>query len=48
VYTSASKEALKELLRDQSRVNSEISEAEEAWLEASEALQQSAAAGPAY
>jgi ATP-binding cassette subfamily F protein 3 len=48
VYTSASKDALKELLRDQSRVNSEISEAEEAWLEASEALQQSAAAGPAH
>ena len=39
VYTSASKDALKELLRDQARVNGEIAEVEEAWLEASEALQ---------
>jgi len=38
VYTSASKDALKELLRDQARVNGEIAEVEEAWLEASEAL----------
>jgi len=40
VYASASKDALKELLRDQARVVSEIAEVEEAWLEASEALQQ--------
>jgi hypothetical protein len=36
---SASKEKLKDLLRDQARVKSEIGELEEAWLEASEALQ---------
>jgi ATP-binding cassette subfamily F protein 3 len=46
VYASASKDALKELLRDQARVNSEIAEAEEAWLEASETLQQPPAAAP--
>jgi ATP-binding cassette, subfamily F, member 3 len=45
VYTSASKDALKELLFEQVRVNSSITEAEEAWLEASEALQQPAPAG---
>jgi ATP-binding cassette subfamily F protein 3 len=39
VYVSASKEKLKDLLRDQARVKSEIGELEEAWLEASEALQ---------
>jgi ATP-binding cassette subfamily F protein 3 len=43
VYTSASKDALKELLRDQARVNGEITDVEDAWLEVSEALQHSAA-----
>ncbi len=43
VYTSASKDDLKELLRDQARVNGEITDVEDAWLEASEALQHSAA-----
>jgi ATP-binding cassette subfamily F protein 3 len=40
VYTSASKDALKELLREQAQVASDIAAVEEAWLEASEALQQ--------
>jgi ATP-binding cassette subfamily F protein 3 len=40
VYTSASKDALKELLREQAQVASGIAAVEEAWLEASEALQQ--------
>jgi ATP-binding cassette subfamily F protein 3 len=48
VYTRASKDALKELLLEQARVLSSIAEAEEAWLEASEALQQQAAAGPTH
>ena len=39
VYAGASRDRLKELLRDQARVKSEIDEAEEAWLETSEALQ---------
>ena len=43
LYASESKDRLKELLRDQARVKSEIDEAEEAWLEASEALQKTAA-----
>jgi ATP-binding cassette subfamily F protein 3 len=45
VYAAANKDALKELLRDQARVNGEIAAAEETWLEASEALQDSAASG---
>jgi len=48
VYTSASKDALKELLREQARVNGEIAAVEEAWLEASEALQQPVSAGPTH
>jgi ATP-binding cassette subfamily F protein 3 len=43
LYASASKDKLKELLRDQARVKGEIDAAEEAWLEASEALQNAAA-----
>jgi ATP-binding cassette, subfamily F, member 3 len=43
VYVGASRDKLKELLRDQARIKNEIAEAEEAWLEASEALQQAAA-----
>jgi ATP-binding cassette subfamily F protein 3 len=43
VYASASKEKLKDLLRDQARVKGELGEVEEAWLEASESLQQTAA-----
>jgi ATP-binding cassette subfamily F protein 3 len=43
VYAGASRDKLKELLRDQARIKSELAEAEEAWLEASEALQQAAA-----
>jgi ATP-binding cassette subfamily F protein 3 len=39
VYTSSSKDALKELLREQAQVAAEIAAVEEAWLEASEALQ---------
>jgi ATP-binding cassette, subfamily F, member 3 len=46
LYASTSKDRLKELLRDQARVKSEIAAVEEAWLEASESLQgTSAAAG---
>jgi ATP-binding cassette subfamily F protein 3 len=45
VYAGASKDKLKDLLRDQAQVRSEIDEAEEAWLEASEALQDQAADG---
>ena len=41
LYASTSKDKLKELLRDQARVKSEIAEVEEAWLEASEALHSS-------
>ena len=37
-YSSSSRETLKDVLRDQARVNAEIAEVEEAWLEASEAL----------
>ena len=44
LYASTSKDRLKELLRDQARVKSEIAEVEEAWLEASEALQTTSAA----
>jgi ATP-binding cassette subfamily F protein 3 len=44
LYAGASKDKLKELLRDQARVKGELDEVEEAWLEASEALQQVAAA----
>jgi ATP-binding cassette subfamily F protein 3 len=43
LYVSTSKDKLKEMLRDQARVKSEIDEVEEAWLEASEALQRSVA-----
>jgi ATP-binding cassette subfamily F protein 3 len=43
LYAGASRDKLKELLRDQARIKGEIAEAEEAWLEASEALQQAAA-----
>ena len=43
LYASTSKDRLKELLRDQARVKSEIAEVEEAWLEASEALQATSA-----
>jgi ATP-binding cassette subfamily F protein 3 len=46
VYAGANKGVLKDLLRDQARVNSEIAAAEEAWLDASEALQQPAETGP--
>ncbi len=42
-YGSASKEKLKDLLRDQARVKVELAEVEESWLEASESLQQAAA-----
>ena len=45
LYAGASKDKLKDLLRDQARVKSEIAEVEEAWLEASEALQRAAADG---
>ena len=41
LYVSTSKDTLKELLRDQARIKSEIGEVEEAWLEASEALHSS-------
>ena len=44
LYTGASRDKLKDLLRDQARVQSELAEVEEAWLEASEALQQGTAA----
>jgi ATP-binding cassette subfamily F protein 3 len=44
LYVSTSKDRLKEILRDQARVKDEIDEVEEAWLEASEALQNTAAA----
>jgi ATP-binding cassette subfamily F protein 3 len=44
LYVGASREKLKELLLDQARVKSEIAETEEAWLEASEALQQTGSA----
>ncbi len=44
VYASTSRDKLKDLLRDQARVKSELAEVEEAWLEASEALQQATAA----
>ncbi len=43
MYVGTSKDRLKELLRDQARVKVEIDEVEEAWLEASESLQQTAA-----
>jgi ATP-binding cassette subfamily F protein 3 len=43
LYAGASKDKLKELLRDQGRVKTEIDQTEEAWLEASEALQKAAA-----
>src|SRR5688572_39761 len=43
VYVGASRDKLKELLRDQARIKNEIAEAEEAWLDASEVLQQAAA-----
>jgi ATP-binding cassette subfamily F protein 3 len=42
VYGGASKEKLKELLRDQARVKAELDEVEESWLEASESLQRAA------
>jgi ATP-binding cassette subfamily F protein 3 len=42
LYASASKDKLKELLRDQARVKVEIDAAEEEWLEAGEALQNAA------
>jgi ATP-binding cassette, subfamily F, member 3 len=42
LYGVASKEKLKELLRDQARVKVELGEVEESWLEASESLQQAA------
>jgi ATP-binding cassette subfamily F protein 3 len=42
VYGSAKKELLKELLRDQGRVNAELNEVEESWLQTSESLQQAA------
>jgi ATP-binding cassette subfamily F protein 3 len=48
LYATTSKDKLKELLRDQARVKSEIDETEEAWLEASEALQQAGASGAAH
>jgi ATP-binding cassette subfamily F protein 3 len=48
VYASASKDALKELLLEQARVLGSIAEAEEAWLDASDALQQPAPAGPTH
>jgi ATP-binding cassette, subfamily F, member 3 len=47
VYTSASRDSLKELVREQARVRSEIAEVEQAWLDASEALQNAQAPGPA-
>jgi ATP-binding cassette subfamily F protein 3 len=43
LYAGASRDKLKELLRDQARIKSEIAETEEAWLDASEVLQQAAA-----
>ena len=43
LYASTSRDRLKELLRDQARVKGEIDEVEEAWLEASESLQKTAA-----
>jgi ATP-binding cassette subfamily F protein 3 len=42
VYGGTSRDKLKELLRDQARLKSELAEVEEAWLEASEALQKTA------
>jgi ATP-binding cassette subfamily F protein 3 len=39
LYAGTSRDRLKELLRDQARVKGELDEVEEAWLEASEALQ---------
>jgi ATP-binding cassette subfamily F protein 3 len=44
LYAGASRDKLKDLLRDQASVKSELAEVEEAWLAASEALQQAAAA----
>jgi len=43
VYGSAKREQLKELLRDQARVKAELTEVEELWLEAGEALQRAEA-----
>ena len=48
VYKSASKAGLKELLHEQARVRGETAEAEQAWLEASEALQNAGASGAAH
>jgi ATP-binding cassette, subfamily F, member 3 len=44
LYAGASKDKLKELLLDQARVKQELDTVEEAWLEASEALQNAVAA----
>jgi ATP-binding cassette subfamily F protein 3 len=46
LYAASSTDRLKELLRDQARVTSEVEETEEAWLEASDALQRAGAAQP--
>jgi ATP-binding cassette subfamily F protein 3 len=43
LYASGSRERLKELLREQASVKSDIGDVEEAWLEASESLQRTAA-----
>jgi ATP-binding cassette subfamily F protein 3 len=43
VYSSSSRDKLKDLLQTQARLKSETEEVEEAWLEASEALQKTAA-----
>jgi ATP-binding cassette subfamily F protein 3 len=43
LYGSASKEKLKDLLRDQARIKAELADVEESWLETSESLQQAAA-----
>src|SRR5262245_9192364 len=45
VYTSDSKNRLKDLLREQARVGVEIGEVEEAWLEASESLDKAETTG---
>ena len=39
VYSSSSRDKLRELLQSQARLKSETEQVEEAWLEASEALQ---------
>jgi ATP-binding cassette subfamily F protein 3 len=44
LYAGPSRDRLKDLLRDQARVKSEVEEVEEAWLEASEALQSASTA----